>query len=140
MLAQKKRLTPSYGQRRPSIKVLGRRQFTRTTKMQSFSAQKAPDTYTARKKPVSGKYKMLCAPQQRKNCLSPISLVVFLLVAIRSGTCPVSVLPLHTSYGERETQSSIQFQLFLADYFFPEGKWAALGGSAIPRQPVAGTR
>ena len=24
--------------------------------------------------------------------------------------------------------------------FFPEGKWAALGGSAIPRQPVAGTK
>ena len=26
------------------------------------------------------------------------------------------------------------------EYFFPKGKWAALGGSAIPRQPVAGTR
>ena len=24
--------------------------------------------------------------------------------------------------------------------FFPKGKWAVLGGSAIPRQPVAGTR
>ena len=30
--------------------------------------------------------------------------------------------------------------LLSIDYFFPRGKWATLGGSAISRQPVAGTR
>ena len=34
----------------------------------------------------------------------------------------------------------ITVKLFSIDCFFPRGKWAALGGSAIPRQPVAGTR
>ena len=35
---------------------------------------------------------------------------------------------------------SLDFFLSFNEGFFPEGKWATLGGSAIPRQPVAGTR
>ena len=90
--------------------------------------------------PASGKYEMLCAPRQRKNCLTPISLVVFLLAAIRSGTCHYSPACAYILWGDRHTKFHSISILFLVEYFFPEGKWAALGGSAIPRQPVAGTR
>ena len=35
---------------------------------------------------------------------------------------------------------SLDIFLCFNESFFPEGKWATLGGSAIPRQPVAGRR
>ena len=34
----------------------------------------------------------------------------------------------------------ITVKLFSIDCFFPRGKWAALGGSAIPMKAVAGSR
>ena len=34
----------------------------------------------------------------------------------------------------------ITVKLFSIDCFFPRGNWAALGGSAIPMQAVAGSR
>ena len=83
---------------------------------------------------------MLCAPRQRKNCLTPTSLVVFLLVAIRSGTCHFYATSTYILWGDTHTKFNLISILFLVEYFFPKGKWAALGGSAIPRQPVAGTR
>ena len=54
-------------------------------------------------------------------------------------SCPVPV-----DRGKGQTLVSqagfLAFFLSLNEGFFPEGKWATLGGSAIPRQPVAGTR
>ena len=35
---------------------------------------------------------------------------------------------------------SLDFFLSFNEGFFPKGKWATLGGSAIPRQTVARTR
>ena len=43
--------------------------------------------------------------------------------------------------GQQATQLVVNtVNLFSIDCFFPGGKWAALGGSAIPRQPMPGTR
>ena len=80
-------------------------------------------------------------PPRRMNCLSLSSLVVECAGPAPQRPLCFCCLSVHSPAYEGETERRFNvLLLFSVEYFFPEGKWAALGGSAIPRQPVAGTR
>ena len=89
--------------------------------------------------PASGKYAIF-----RPSTTDELPFSLFPCGRVRRSGSPASsllLLSVHSPAYEGETERRFNvLLLFSVEYFFPEGKWAALGGSAIPRQPVAGTR
>ena len=100
--------------------------------------------------PASGKYENLGAGSALENPLLPLNpygsalRALFLLVRATTMSSDPLNLPCNglcswkIKHTLRLEQCFFFFFFSLNEGFFPEGKWAALGGSAIPRQPVAG--